>query len=521
VNAKAHDTWQPKYSPWLVGCSVALAAFMSMLDSSVANVSLSHIAGNLSSTSDEATWVLTSYMVTAALVLASSAWLSSYFGRKKYIMFSVALFTVSSMLCGMAQSLPQLILARILQGLGGGAVEPLSQAILLESFPKEKRGSAMAVFGVAMMFAPMIGPTLGGWITDNYSWRWIFYINVPIGALTLLLQSIFVEDPPYLARSRHVPIDYIGLALMVAAIGTLQIVLDKGQEMDWFGSAPICWGAAVVLVTLPLFIWRELSCEHPLLNLSLLKNRNLAVAGLMMILMSVCLFAGGTLIPMFMQNMLGYPAMQCGFAMMPRGAGTLLSLALVGGLLDGKLDRRALMTCGFVLTGISCVMCSGFYAGIARTDIVIPQFLNGFGCGFIFIPISVLGVGGLERHDINQGTAVMELLQNIGGSIGISIMFAYQARMAQVHQVYLVSHISAASPVFQHWAGQLHSLAKMHAPVFSLVYAKVLQQASMLALDDSFRCLALISFMCIPLVLLFKKHRISTDAVAAGEGISI
>jgi len=498
--------WRPAHSPWLVSLSVMLAMAMAMLDSSVANVSLPHIAGSLSVSTDLATWVLTSYIVSSAIVLAATGWLSSYFGRKKYLMFSVGLFIVSSMFCGIAQSLPQLIAARVLQGLAGGALQPLAQAIMLESFPKEKRGSAMAGLGGGMIVIPIIGPTLGGWITDNFSWRWIFYINVPVGILGLLMQHMFIEDPPYFVSSKGRSIDYTGLILMILSIGTLQIVLDKGQELDWFGSPWICWGSALVLITLPLFVLWELRRKEPFIKLSLLKDKNLAVSVLMMTLLSVCMFSAMSMLSIFMQGLLGYSALQSGLAMMPRGFGSLIAMALVGKLSD-KIDNRITLGVGFFLTALSCFMFTKLNAGVSVSDIALPQFINGFGISLLFVPAAVLGFASLGREDINQGTVISGLLRNLGGSIGISIMFAYQARMAQAHQAYLVANVSGFSHVFRQWAASLHGLGASYSLTLAAAYNKVLQQAAVLAFSDSFRCLALISALCIPLVLLLRAER--------------
>jgi DHA2 family multidrug resistance protein len=513
--------WRTSHPPWLVAFSVMLATFMSVLNTSVANVSLSHIAGSLSASTDEATWVLTSYMAALAIVLAATGWLCTYFGRKNYLLFSVLLFTVASAACGMAQTLPQLILARIAQGIGGGGLQPLAQAIMMENFPHEKRGAAMAAYGTGIVVAPIIGPIFGGWITDNYSWRWVFYINVPIGIISFFLQKVFVEDPPYLVRDRSKSIDYAGLVLMIMAIATLQVVLDKGQELDWFASHWICLGAAVVLAALPLFVWREVNLREPFINLRLLKHVNLAVGTLLGTLMNCVLYATTSMLPMFMQRLLKYPAMQSGMAMMPRGVGSLCGMIIAGRLVN-RMDKRLLIAIGFMSVGISCTVFSHLDMDIAQRNIFLPQLLNGLGSGLIFVPMTVMAMSALRQHELNQGTGIFNFWRNVGSSIGISVIFAYQTRMAQVHQVSLVSNITSYTPAFRQWAGHLESSGASPALTYALAYVKVQQQASMLAFVDCFRNMALLSFFCVGLAFLLrvKKKQVEDVVVAPLDGES-
>jgi DHA2 family multidrug resistance protein len=508
--------WKPTHSPWLVSFSVLLATFIAVLDTSVANVALPHIAGNLSASTDEATWVLTSYLVATAIVLAATSWLSSYFGRKNYLMFSVALFTASSALCGMAQTLPQLILARIMQGIGAGGLQPLAQAIMIESFSVEERGAAMAAYGMGIIVAPIIGPTLGGWITDNYSWRWIFYINVPIGIIGIFLQNLFVEDPPYFERSRHKAIDYIGLTFMVLALASLQIVLDKGQELDWFANHWIRFGTGMVIVFLPLFVWWECTHNTPFINLRLLKNRNLAVGTGLAAMQGLIMYASTAMLPIFMQQLLKYPALQSGLAMTPRGIGSMASMIIIGRIVN-KVENRLLMVFGYIGLGATCLAFANLNMDIARTNIIVPQIFNGFSMGFLFVPMTVLTMSTLRQNEINQATGIMNLWRNIGSSIGISVVFAYQTRMAQVHQAMMVSNVSAYTPSFQQWAGHLTSLGATPMTAYALAYSKVVQQSTMLAFIDAFRWLTVLSFLCIPLVFLFKKHKLNKPAPLEAE----
>ncbi|HEY6043984.1 MAG TPA: DHA2 family efflux MFS transporter permease subunit, partial [Nitrosospira sp.] len=338
--------WAPSFSPWLIAASVMLATFMEVLDTSVANVALPHIAGNLSASSEESTWVLTSYLVSNAIMLPATNWLARYFGRKRFLIFCIVIFTVSSALCGAAASLGMLIIARVLQGAGGGALQPIAQSVLLESFPPEKRGSAMAIYGMGIVVAPIIGPTLGGWITDNYSWRWIFYINVPVGILATLMARTFIEDPPYIKNQRPGRIDYVGFGMMAVALGMLQLVLDKGQEEDWFSSSLITWAAAVSIITFIAFIIWEMRSQEPIVNLRILGNRNFAVGTALMTVLGVVLYGTIALLPLFLQTLMGYPALQSGLAVSPRGIGSVASMIIVGRLV-GKVNGRYLLLFGF------------------------------------------------------------------------------------------------------------------------------------------------------------------------------
>jgi len=397
----------------------------------------------------------------------------------------------------------------------------MAQAIMADSFEPQKRGQAFALYGLVAVLAPSIGPTLGGWITDNYSWRWIFYINVPIGILGFFLQKMFVEDPPYLEATRHKAIDYIGLSLMVLAIGTLQLVLDKGQEADWFGSNWICWGTAIVLVSMPLFVWWELSSTNPFINLRLLKGRNFAVGTVMVAMMGSVMFASTAMLPIFMQKLLKYPAMQSGLAMTPRGFGSMAATIIIGRIVT-KVENRLLLVLGFLGLGFSCLAFAHLNMDISRANIVIPQIFNGFSIGFLFVPMTVLTMSSLRQDELNQATGIYNLLRNIGASIGISIIFAFQTRMAQAHQVALIANISNYAPAFQQWSGQLHNSGVSQSMTYAIAYGKVAQQSAMLAFLDAFRWLAGLSFLCIPLAFLFHKEKRQRDeAIMEGECLEV
>lgn len=498
--------WKPSHSPWLVAFSVLLTTFMQVLDTSVANVSLPHIAGGLSASTHEVSWILTSYIVAGALVLAASSWLSSLVGRKRYMAISVALFTVSSMLCGMAQSLPQLILARILQGIGGGGLQPLSQAVLLESFPQEKRGQAMAAYGMGIIVAPIIGPILGGWITDNYSWRWIFYINVPIGILGLVMQNMFLEDPPYLARQEASKTDYVGLALMVIGLGAFQLVIDKGQDVDWFSDAWIRFGTAVFALALPAFAWWELRHKHPFMKLRLLRSRNLSVGTALMAVQGAVMMGSTALLPVFMQSLLGYPAFQSGLAMTPRGLGSMLAMILIGRMVS-NLGNRLMIAAGFAGLAVTLLIYSGLNLSVAPANLLLPLFFNGLAMGFTFVPLTTLTMANMKQADIQQASVIFSLLRNIGASVGISLMFTMQARMAQVHQSVLAAHVNAYGEQFQAWAGQVGRLLANPMAAYGLAYRDIMVQAVLLSFMDCFRWLAYTAIIAMPLIALFKGSR--------------
>src|SRR6266403_2007241 len=381
--------WRPAVNPWLIALAVMSATFMEVLDTSVANVSLNHIAGNLSASTNEATWVLTSYLVSNAVILPATGWLGRYFGRKRFLLACIGIFTVASAWCGLATSLGMLILARILQGAGGGALQPIAQSVLLESFPPEKRGSAMAIYGMGIVVAPIIGPTLGGWITDNYSWRWIFYINVPIGIVAVLMARMFIEDPPYIKNQRPGRIDYIGFGMMAVALGTLQLVLDKGQEEDWFSSTLITWTAIVSVMTFIGFVIWELRSKEPIVNLRILGNRNFAIGTALMTVLGIVLYGTIALLPLFLQTLMGYPALQSGLAVSPRGIGSIASMIIVGRLV-GRVNGRYLLLFGFSVLAFSTYLFSDINLEISSSSIVWPGMPSGFAMGFVFVPLTTM-----------------------------------------------------------------------------------------------------------------------------------
>jgi DHA2 family multidrug resistance protein len=518
----AQAVWTPSFNPWLIAASVMLATFMEVLDTSVANVALPHIAGNLSATPEEATWVLTSYLVSNAIILPATNWLSRFFGRKRFLIACIIIFTLSSAMCGAAASLGMLIVARILQGAGGGALQPIAQSVLMESFPPEKRGSAMAVFGMGVVVAPIIGPTLGGWITDNYSWRWIFYINVPIGILAILMANAFVEDPPYIKNQRPGRIDYIGFGLMAVGLAALQLVLDKGQEEDWFSSNFILVTTVFAAATLVAFIVWELRSKEPIVNLRVLGNRNFAVGTLLMTMVGIVLYGTTALLPLFLQTMLGYPAVQSGMAVSPRGIGSICSMIIIGRLV-GKIDSRWLIMLGFIVLGYSTWLFGDINLDISMRSIVLPSIISGAAMGFVFVPLTTTAMGTLPNEQMGNAAGVFNLMRNTGGSIGISAVMTMLARGAQTHMVTLGANVNQYNPLVQQRMGQVAGAMASRSggppssgmqQAMGAMYGMVVRQSMVLSYIDKFRLLALICVLCVPATLFFKRVRARKGAAA-------
>lgn len=503
--------WRPTHNPWLIATAVMAATFMEILDTSVANVALPHIAGNLSVTTDEATWVLTSYLVSNAIVLPITGWLGLYFGRRNLLIICISIFTVASVLCGMAPNLGILIVARIIQGAGGGALIPISQAVLLESFPPEKRGVAMATFGMGVVVAPILGPTLGGWITDNYSWRWIFNINLPVGVFAILMVQAFVEDPPYIKQAKIEKIDFAGFILLAIWLGTLQIVLDKGQQEDWFASNWIRWFSIASVICFLGFVIRELRTDHPIVSLQVLRNRNFASGVTLITTLGVVLYGSTAALPIFLQTQMGYPALQSGMALSPRGIGAFVMSFIVGRLV-GKLRNRVLMFVGFILLGTSSFWLANINLQVGMWNIIAPSVLNGIALSFIFTPLTTAATGHLRQDQMGNATGIYNLMRNLGGSFGIAMVTTLLMRRAQVHQALMVSHLTPFDPVYtERVAAGTQALASHSGTAEAamqaqgLIYGSVLSQASLWAFVENFRLFGLLCFCCLPLVFLFKK----------------
>jgi MFS transporter, DHA2 family, multidrug resistance protein len=507
----AQPVWKPRHNPWLITVSVMMAVFMEVLDTSIANIALPHIAGNLSATTDEATWVLTSYLVSNAIILPMTGWLGNYFGRKRVLISCIIMFTIASALCGLAWSLPSLVVARILQGAGGGAMVPIAQAIMLESFPPQKRGQAMAVFAMGVVVAPILGPTVGGWITDNYSWRWIFYINLPFGILATMLAEWVVEDPPYIKRNEKADIDFVGFGLLAVWLATLQIILDKGQEADWFGAHWIRWFTAASVASFMGFIAWEFYTEHPLVDLRVFKNRNFTVGLILMTTLGAILYGTTAQLPLFLQTLMGYPAVQAGYALSPRGIAAFITTLIVGRLV-GKIPMRWMLCFGFLMLAVSSFMLSNINLQVSQTTVIWPSVINGISISFIFVPLTTTTMSQLAQQQIGNASGLYNLMRNLGGSIGIAFVTTMLARGEQVHQALMVGHLTPTDPVFAQQLATLKSnLAQQNDPVtattmaYATIYNTLGQQSNLWAFVDVFLLFGFMALGCIPLLLLFKK----------------
>ena len=504
-------------NPYVIAVTVTLATFMEILDTSIANVSLPHIAGNLSAGVDESTWVLTSYLVSNAIVLPLSGWFSSLIGRKRFYMLCVALFTASSFLCGLAPSLGVLVFCRILQGAGGGGLQPSEQAILTDTFPPAKRGMAFAIYGVAVVVAPTIGPWVGGWITDNFTWRWIFYINIPVGIISLLLTSALISDPPYMKRQNlreGLRIDYIGIGLLSLGLGSMQIILDKGQRDDWFGSNFIRIFAILMAVGLVAAVIWELRSKDPVVDLRMLKDRNFALSTVSMFFLGFVLYASTVMLPQFMQILLGYTAETSGQALMPGGLVIMACMPLAG-MLVSKVEARWLIACGSVIVAASLVVMSRWNLEIDFWTAAGGRMIQGLGLAFLFIPINVAAFAFVPKDKTNMGTGIINLARNVGASVGIATVTTLLDRRAQVHQNFLVEHVNATNPAYQAMVNSMthrltaagSSAAQAAGQSNGLVYGMIQRQSSLLAYLDNFRMLALIFLLLIPLMFLMKKSK--------------
>ena len=503
--------WKPRHSPWLIAMGVMMATFMEVLDTSIANIALPHIAGSLSATPEEATWVLTSYLVSNAIVLPTTGWLANHFGRKRVFISCIAMFTIASALCGLAWSLPTLIFARILQGIGGGAMVPIAQSIMLESFPRQKRGAAMAIFAQGVVVAPILGPTLGGWITDSYSWRWIFYINLPVGILAILAAQWLVEDPPYIQRNKSATIDYVGFGLLAVWLATLQILLDKGQEADWFGAVWVRWFTLASILSFAGFIYWQLKAKHPLVDLSVFKNRNFTIGLILMTTLGAILYGTTAQIPLFLQTLMGYPALQSGYAMSPRGIAAFITTFFVGRIV-GKVRAKWMLCVGFTLLAVSSFMLSHLNLQVAQINVIWPSIVNGIAISFIFVPLTTATMSQLAQQKLGNATGLYNLMRNLGGSIGIAFVTTMLARGAQAHQALMVGHLAPDNPAFRQQFDAANKLLTHHADsvtasrqAYNAVYSLLDQQAHLLAFVDNFFIFGAMAVITMPLIFLFKR----------------
>jgi MFS transporter, DHA2 family, multidrug resistance protein len=508
-------------NPWIIAVSVMFATFMEVLDTTVVNVSLPHIAGTLSATIDEATWALTSYLVANAIILPMTGWLASMFGRKNLLMLSVVGFTAASFLCGLAPTLGSLIFFRIVQGATGGALQPLSQAVLLEAFPPEDRGKAMGFWALGIVVAPILGPVLGGWLTDNYSWRWVFYINIPVGVASIVMTKMYIFDPPYLkAQSRKV--DYWGIGMLAVGIGALQIVLDKGQEEDWFSSSMIVTLSIVAAVTLTALIWHLLATEEPIVDLRVFKERSYAVGVFLMTVVGFVLYGSMVLLPIMLQTLLGYPPLQAGIAMAPRGIGSFFMMPLTG-LMTGKFDPRKLLTGGLILGGGTLIWLSVLNLQAGYWDIFWPQLLQGVGMSLLFVPLTTISMDAIPRERMGNATSLFNLMRNIGGSVGIAVTGTMLSRHSQATTSTLGANVTAYDPASQSMLFQMKA-AFMAAGAdavtateraYAALFGLISRQATMVAFVVIFQLMGIIFIALVPLVLLMRRPKAGGGPMAA------
>ena len=499
-------------NPWIIAISVMLCTFMEVLDTTVVNVSLPHIAGNLSATVDEATWVLTSYLVANAIILPITGWLSNHFGRKRLLMTSVVGFTVASFLCGAAPTLTLLIVFRVIQGACGGALQPLSQAVLLEAFPPDQRGKAMGFWGLGIVVAPVLGPVLGGWLTDSYTWRWVFYINLPIGIASMFMVQAFVFDPDYIRRKAEASIDYWGIGMLAVWVAALQFAFDKGQELDWFASRLICWLVSIAAVFLIGFLIRELRAKHPVVNLRVFLIRSYATGVLLMTVLGFVLYGSIVLIAIWLQTLLGYPAVNAGLTMAPRGLGSMLGMPVIGMFLS-RIDPRKVLITGLLLGATSTFKLAQLNLDVGYWDLFWPQFIQGFGLACIFVPLTVIAMAHVPREGMGNATSLFNLMRNLGGSMGIAVLVMLNERYQQRYINILGEHVNAFDLSSQQWfkalqqiflgAGSGPELADRRA--YGVLFGMVQQQAAMRAFIDLFLVLTVVFVLMVPLVLLMRR----------------
>jgi len=500
-------------NPWFVAMAVMCGTFMEVLDTTVVNVSLPHIAGSLSASVDEAAWALTSYLVANAVILPMTGWLASQFGRKRTLLTAVFGFTAASFLCGLAPTLSILVVCRIIQGATGGALQPLSQAVMLEAFPPQDRGKAMAFWGLGIVVAPMLGPVLGGWLTDNFSWRWIFYINLPVGLASVILTRLFIFDPPYIRRESR-GIDYWGIGLLTIGVGALQIVLDKGQEVDWFASNWITVLSVAAVMAVGIFVFHELRSANPVVHLRVFQSRTYSAGVFLMTVMGFVLYGSMLLLPVFLQTLLGYPALDAGIAMAPRGLGSFLMMPLVGTVL-GRFDPRKVLAGGLVGSAWSLYALSKLNLQAGYWDIFWPQFIQGACLAMLFVPLTTATMDPIPREAMGNATSMFNLMRNLGGSIGIASATTYLFRREQFHTNLLVGHVNASSPQTQGYLNGLAANMMAHGfdvhtatqRAYGALWGMVLRQASLVSFVDTFRALSLVFVLVLPLLFLMKRPR--------------
>ena len=502
--------WKPSVNPWLTALAVMIAVFIFALDGTIANVALPHMAGSFSSSRDESMWILTSYLIASGIIIPMVDWFSKLFGRRNFFIISIILFTIASFLCGISQNLEAMIASRIIQGIGGGGLLPIAQAILMESFPLEKRGQAMSVFALGVITAPIIGPVLGGWITDNWSWPWIFFINIPFGILAAFASKNFIEDPPYAQKQDNLKTDWLGFLFLTIWLVTLQVVLDKGNNADWFGSTWVCWTSFVSVSAAIIFFITQLKRKNTLIDLSVFKDRNFVAGTMILVVVQAILYATLAILPQFLQSMLGYTAYLSGATMMPRGIGALGS-TLIYGAISNKVSGKLITAFGLIIIGVSGFALGMLNLDIENKNIIIPNICMGFGMGFSMIPLMTMSMETLKNSQMTNASGIQNLLKNIGSAIGTSLVATMLTRFAQVHQHYMVKELNPLNPQFTErfnaasGALSIYTSPDMASYMASYgLYGSLIKQANLWAFMSSFRIFAVCCVVILPLLLFIK-----------------
>lgn len=507
------DDWRPTKNPWLVSIPLMASVFMYALDETISNVALPYMAGSFSCSHNEATWVITFYLIASGIIIPAVDFLCKLFGRKNFFMLSIIIFTLSSFLCGVANSLITMVLARFLQGLGGGAILPLTQAIMMESFPKERRPQAMALFGLGIVFAPIIGPAVGGWITENWSWPYIYYINIPIGFFVLAAAKELLEEPPYARKQRGVKLDAIGFSFLAVWLVCLQIVLDKGNDADWFGSTWICWMTFVSCVAGILFLISQLKGKNPLVDLSIMKDKNFFFGTLIQVVLMGVMMASSAILPSMLQSMMGYTPFLSGISMVPRGAGCLAA-TIFSALFIVKIGERKMVSMGLIILGLGGLAFGEINLQISLMNIGFPNFLFGLGMVMAMVPLVELSCRTLRNDQMTNASGVQNLLKNVGAAVGTSLVTTCISRFGQMHQNMMVGHLSELNPAFmerlQAYTGSFIGNTDMASAVYAakgLLYNQLLQQSTLWAYIDTFRIFAIACFFITPLVLFMNRKK--------------
>ncbi len=507
------DEWRPSKNPWLISIPLMAAVFMFALDETISNVALPYMAGSFSCSHNEATWVITFYLIASGIIIPAVDFFCKFFGRKNFFLMSIILFTISSFLCGISNSLVMMVFARFLQGIGGGAILPLTQSIMLESFPREKRAQAMALFGLGVVFAPIVGPAVGGWITENWSWPYIYFINLPIGFAVLAGVKELLEEPPYAKRQKGVKIDYIGFTLLSVWLICLQIVLDKGNDADWFGSTWICWMTFVSCLAGILFVISQFKQKEPLTDLRVLKDRNFFFGTIIQTVLVASMMASSAMLPSMLQRMMGYTSFLSGVSMVPRGAGCLLATIITAALI-GKFGEKRFVFVGLIILGLGGLAFGEINLQISLINIAIPNFLFGLGMVMAIVPLIEMSCRTLRNDQLTNASGIQNLIKNVGAAIGTSLVTTCVSRFAQTHQYMMVGKLTELNPAFSE---RFHAMTATFAnsmditsaseKAAGMLYNQLLQQSTLWAYIDTFRIFAIAAFMIIPLLLFLHKKK--------------